>query len=352
MLAKIYSCSLQGIEASLVEVEIDVALGLPSFEIVGLPDKSVRESKERVRAAIKNMGFDFPNRRITVNLAPANLKKEGPGFDLPIALGILMATQQIARNLFNEYVVVGELSLDGKVKPVHGILSMALAVKTQSKKGLILSQDNWQEANLVEGLKIISLDNLFQLVDGLPVAKDSQGIQGEMFRASDFSVDMQDIKGQEQAKRALEIATAGGHNILLLGPPGSGKTMLAKGIITVLPSLSKGEALEVTKIYSATGISRNKGDLISHRPFRNPHHNIAPSGLLGGGRNTKPGEITLAHHGVLFLDEMTEFRRDTLEALRQPLEDRQVNISRANLSLTYPANFMLVGACNPCPCLC
>jgi len=242
MLAKIYSCSLQGIEASLVEVEIDVALGLPSFEIVGLPDKSVRESKERVRAAIKNMGFDFPNRRITVNLAPANLKKEGPGFDLPIALGILMATQQIARNLFNEYVVVGELSLDGKVKPVHGILSMALAVKTQSKKGLILSQDNWQEANLVEGLKIISLDNLFQLVDGLPVAKDSQGIQGEMFRASDFSVDMQDIKGQEQAKRALEIATAGGHNILLLGPPGSGKTMLAKGIITVLPSLSKGDS--------------------------------------------------------------------------------------------------------------
>jgi len=350
MLAKLYSCSIQGIEACLVEVEVDITLGLPSFEIVGLPDKSVRESKERVRSALKNSGFDFPNRRITVNLAPADLKKEGPGFDLPIALGVLAATEQITQPTLTDWVVVGELSLDGKIKPVCGILAMALKCKEKSMAGLILSEENTPEAGLMTGVKIISLNSLNQVREkDLPIYGGGKG--KKLNRAHPpLLIDMQDVKGQEQAKRALEVAAAGNHNILFIGPPGSGKTMLAQRLITILPPLSLEESLEVTQIYSVAGMISNRGQLVSTRPFRSPHHTISCSGLIGGGRSIKPGEITLAHHGVLFLDEVTEFRRDALEALRQPLEERKINIMRNNFSYLYPANFLLVSSCNPCPC--
>lgn len=350
MLAKLYGCSIQGIEAFLVQVEVDIALGLPAFEIVGLPDKSVRESKERVRAALKNSGFDFPNRRITINLAPADLKKEGPGFDLPIAIGILVATGQISQSYFSDYIVVGELSLDGRVKAVCGVLAMTLKAKEKGKEGLILAEKNSLEASLVEGVKVIPLRNLAQLKEkNLPLLKEQKKKSITNF-PSLMNIDMEDVKGQEQAKRALEIAAAGNHNIILIGPPGSGKTMLAQRLTTILPPLSLEESMEVTKIYSVAGMVENKGELINIRPFRAPHHTISASGLIGGGRSVKPGEITLAHHGVLFLDEVTEFRRDALEALRQPLEERKISIMRNNFSYLYPANFLLVSSCNPCPC--
>jgi len=348
MLAKIVSSSVQGIDAFLVDVEVDIALGLPCLEIVGLPDKAVKEAKERVRAALKNSGFEFPSRRITVNLAPGDLKKEGTGFDLPIALGILLATGQINFAFLDNYVMVGELSLAGQVRPVCGLLAIAEKARLEKKKGLLVARENEEEASLIGQLEIISLDNLAQLKE-----KNFFNIKRKkkISRSEEFSpFDMQEIKGQEQAKRVLEIAAAGNHNLLMLGPPGSGKTMLAQRMPSILPDLTEEEALEVTKIYSITGLIAQKGALIRQRPYRSPHHTISSSGLLGGGKSVQPGEITLAHHGVLFLDELTEFRRDVLEALRQPLEEKSVKIMRNNISYHFPANILLLACCNPCPC--
>lgn len=348
MLAKILSSSVQGIDAFLVDVEVDIALGLPCLEIVGLPDKAVKEAKERVRAALKNSGFEFPSRRITVNLAPGDLKKEGTGFDLPIALGILLATGQINFAFLDNYVMVGELSLAGQVRPVCGLLAIAEKARLEKKKGLLVARENEEEASLIGQLEVISLDNLAQLKE-----KNFFNIKRKkkISRSEEFSsFDMQEIKGQEQAKRVLEIAAAGNHNLLMLGPPGSGKTMLAQRMPSILPDLTEEEALEVTKIYSITGLIAQKGALIRQRPYRSPHHTISSSGLLGGGKSVQPGEITLAHHGVLFLDELTEFRRDVLEALRQPLEEKSVKIMRNNISYHFPANILLLACCNPCPC--
>ena len=350
MIEKVIGCALEGIEAQKVEVEVNVSRGA-KFLLVGLPDNAVKESHYRISAALKNIGFKIPVKEIIINLAPADLKKEGSAYDLPIALGILCASGQIKLGLFKDYVVMGELSLDGTLRPVRGVLSMAIKAKKLGMKGIIIPANNLEEASLVKGLNIIGVKSLQQLIDHLldkkPILKKRINRIKTINKVEE--INFSDVIGQQVAKRAIEIAAAGSHNILLIGPPGSGKSMLAKRIPTILPNLSESEMLETTKIYSYLGKFNQQNDLIFKPPFRSPHHTISNVALVGGGSNPRPGEISLAHNGVLFLDELPEFKRVVLEVLRQPLEEGRVTISRASGSVDFPSNIMLVAAMNPTP---
>ncbi len=351
MLSRVLSATVIGIEARTVEVEVDItSRGLPHFAMVGLPDTTVKESRDRVKAALKNSGYVFPLKQITINLAPADLKKEGSAFDLPVAIGILCSEGVLSQEDLEGYMLTGELSLDGALRPIKGALSIAMECKDRGLRGLIIPEENAPEAAVVRGVDVYGFKSILEVVEflkGNSVEPFKVDIEDILKEASRYEEDFAEIKGQEHAKRAMEIAAAGGHNILMIGPPGSGKTMLARRLPTILPGMTFQEALETTRIHSVAGTLNSGHALLATRPFRAPHHTISDVALIGGGTYPRPGEVSLAHNGVLFLDELPEFKRNVLEVLRQPLEDGVVTVSRASATVTYPASFMLVAAMNP-----